>query len=246
LIASGEHKAVTVTRGDSVVLSASPIPGNESAVHRVINAFYKQGADVFHGESGGVHVSGHAAAGELEEMLRLTKPRNFVPVHGELRQLIAHSKIARSVGIDKDRITIAEDGDVIELDDGRVRKGEKVRAGTVFVDGLGVGDIGPVVLRDRKLLAEDGFIVCVVTIDSQNGELLAGPELISRGFIYEDTSREFLEEAADRIEDALLALEKERVTDWSTIKKTCRRTLGEFIWKETHRRPMIMPIVTEV
>jgi len=246
LIAAGEHKAVSVARGDTVVLSASPIPGNESAVHRVINAFYKHGAEVYHSESGGVHVSGHAAAEELAEMLRLTKPRNFVPVHGELRQLIAHSKIARSVGIDPKRITIAEDGDVIELDDGRVRKGEKVRAGIVLVDGLGVGDIGPVVLRDRKLLAEDGFIVCVVTIDSQNGQLLAGPELISRGFIYEDTSREFLEEAADRIEYALLALEKEHVTDWSAIKKTCRRALGEFIWKETHRRPMIMPIVTEV
>ena len=246
LIASGEHKAVSVTRGDTVVLSASPIPGNESAVHRVMNAFYKQGADVYHSEADGVHVSGHAARDELAEMLRLTKPRHFVPVHGEFRHLIAHSKIAREVGIEEDHITIVEDGDVIELDDGRVRRCEKVRAGTVLVDGLGVGDVGPVVLRDRRLLAADGFIVCVVTIDSRTGELLAGPDLISRGFIFEDESQQFLDEAADRVEDALAELEKERVTDWAAIKKACRRALGEFIWQETRRRPMIMPIVTEV
>ena len=246
LIAAGEHKAISVSRNDTVVLSASPIPGNEAAVHRVMNAFYKQGAEVFHSEKDGVHVSGHAAREELLEMLRLTKPRHFIPVHGEFRHLIAHTKLARSVGIEEERITIVEDGDVIELDDGRVRRGEKVRAGTVLVDGLGVGDIGPVVLRDRRLLAADGFIVCVVTIDSRSGELLAGPDLISRGFIFEDESREFLEEAADRVEDALMALEKERVTDWTAIKKACRRSLGEFIWQETRRRPMIMPIVTEV
>jgi ribonuclease J len=246
LIAAGEHKAISVSRNDTVVLSASPIPGNEAAVHRVMNAFYKQGAEVFHSEKDGVHVSGHAAREELLEMLRLTKPRHFIPVHGEFRHLIAHTKLARSIGIEEERITIVEDGDVIELDDGRVRRGEKVRAGTVLVDGLGVGDIGPVVLRDRRLLAADGFIVCVVTIDSRSGELLAGPDLISRGFIFEDESREFLEEAADRVEDALMALEKERVTDWTAIKKACRRSLGEFIWQETRRRPMIMPIVTEV
>lgn len=246
LIAAGEHRAVTVDPGDTVILSASPIPGNESAVHRVINSFYKHGADVFHSETDAVHVSGHAAADELAEMLRLVRPRHFVPVHGEFRQLIAHRKIAEANGMEPDRITVVEDGDVVELDDGRVRRGKKVRAGTVLVDGLGVGDVGPVVLRDRRLLAEDGFVVCIVTIDSQTGEVLAGPDLISRGFIYEDQSRAFLDEAAIRVEDALDALEHEHVTDWGAIKKACRRALGEFIWQETRRRPMILPIVTEV
>lgn len=246
LIAAGEHKAVTVDPGDTVILSASPIPGNESAVHRVINSFYKHGAEVFHSETDRVHVSGHAAADELAEMVRLVHPRHLVPVHGEFRHLLAHRKIAEANGIESDRITIVEDGDVIELDEGRVRRGEKVRAGTVLVDGLGVGDVGPVVLRDRRLLAEDGFIVCIVTIDSQSGEVLAGPDLISRGFIYEDRSRAFLDEAADRVEDALDALEHEHVTDWGAIKKACRRALGEFIWQETRRRPMILPIVTEI
>jgi ribonuclease J len=169
-----------------------------------------------------------------------------VPVHGEYRQLALHSKIAQRNGVPEECITIVEDGDVIELDDGRVRRGEPVRSGMILVDGLGVGDVGPVVLRDRRVLAGDGVIICVVTIDGQNGEILAGPDLVSRGFVYEEESREFLDEAADRIADALEALEKDRVTDWSTIKKACRHALGEYVWKQTRRRPMILPIVMEV
>lgn len=246
LIAAGEHKTVSLGAGDTVILSASPIPGNESAVHRVLNGIYKAGAEVFHSGTAAVHVSGHAASDELAEMIRTVRPRNFVPVHGEYRQLALHSKIARANGVPEDRITIAEDGAVIELDDGRVRRGDSVRSGMILVDGLGVGDVGPVVLRDRRVLAGDGVIICVVTIDGQNGEILAGPDLVSRGFVYEEESREFLDEAADRIADALEALERDRVTDWSTIKKACRHALGEYVWKETRRRPMILPIVMEV
>ena len=246
LIAAGEHKAVSVERDDTVILSASAIPGNESAVHRVINGLYRVGANIYHSETSEVHVSGHAAADELAEMLRITRPRHFVPVHGEFRHLHAHVRIARRAGIGDDITFLCEDGDSLELDDGKVRRGDKVRAGTVLVDGLGVGDVGPVVLRDRQLLAGDGFIVCLVTIDHQSGEILAGPDLISRGFVYEDTSREFLDDAADRVEDALANLEREKVTDWSAIKKTMRRSLGEFIWQETRRRPMILPLITEV
>ena len=246
LIAAGEHKFIRLDAGDTVILSASAIPGNESAVHRVLNGIYKAGADVFHSGTAAVHVSGHAASEELAEMVRTVRPRNFIPVHGEYRQLALHAKIARSNGVDPGSITIVEDGDVIELDDGKVRRGDKVRSGTILVDGLGVGDVGPVVLRDRRLLAGDGFIICVVTIDGQNGEVLAGPDLISRGFIYEDQSRAFLEEAGELVAEALGALERDAVTDWATIKKACRRTLGEFIWKETRRRPMILPIVMEV
>lgn len=246
LIAAGEHKVVSVERDDTVILSASAIPGNEAAVHRVINGLYRVGANIYHSETSEVHVSGHAAADELAEMLRITKPRHFVPVHGEFRHLHAHARIATRAGIGDDVMFICEDGDTLELDDGKVRRGEKVRAGTVLVDGLGVGDVGPVVLRDRQLLAGDGFIVCLVTIDQQSGEILAGPDLISRGFVYEDASRAFLDDAADRVEDALAHLEREKVTDWSAIKKTMRRSLGEFIWQETRRRPMILPLVTEV
>ncbi|HEX2196903.1 MAG TPA: ribonuclease J [Actinomycetota bacterium] len=246
LIAAGEHKAVRLDPGDTVILSASPIPGNESAVHRVLNGIYKAGAEVYHSGTAAVHVSGHAASDELAEMLRTVRPRHFVPVHGEYRQLALHSKIARANGVPEDCIAIVEDGDVVELVDGRVRRGEPVRAGMILVDGLGVGDVGPVVLRDRRVLAGDGVIICVVTIDGQNGEVLAGPDLVSRGFVYEEESREFLDQAADRIADALEELEKDHVTDWSTIKKACRHALGEFVWRETRRRPMILPIVMEV
>ena len=246
LIAAGEHKVVSVERGDTVILSASPIPGNESAVHRVINSFYRVGASVYHSETSEVHVSGHAASDELAEMLRLCRPRYFAPVHGEFRQLHAHVRIAQREGIGQDITFVCEDGDSLVLDDGRVRKGDKVLAGTVLVDGLGVGDVGPIVLRDRRLLAEDGFIVCVVTIDSQTGEVLSGPDLISRGFVFEDRSRDFLDSAADRVDAALADLEREQVTDWTAIKKVMRRALGEFIWAETRRRPMILPIITEV
>jgi ribonuclease J len=246
LIAAGEHKMVKVAAGDTVILSASPIPGNESAVHRVLNGLYKAGANVFHSETAPVHVSGHAASEELAEMLETVRPRHFVPVHGEFRQLAVHARIAADVGMDPAAITIVEDGDVIELNRGRVRRGDRVPAGMVLVDGLGVGDVGPVVLRDRRVLAGDGILICVVTIDAQTGEILAGPDLISRGFVYEDQSRDLLEDAAERVAEALEALEGDGVTDWSMIKKACRGALGEFVWRQTRRRPMILPIVMEV
>ncbi|MEA2507328.1 MAG: ribonuclease [Actinomycetota bacterium] len=246
LIASGEHRHVQVEPGDTVILSASPIPGNEAAVHRVINAFYKVGADVYHSGTSAVHVSGHAASEELATMISTVKPDYFTPVHGEFRQLALHSKIAQGKGIQKNRINMVEDGDVLELRDGKVRRGPRVRAGVVLVDGLGVGDVGPTVLRDRHLLAGDGIVICVVTIDGQNGEVLAGPDLITRGFVYEDESRRFLGEAADRVADALEVLEAQHVVEWSSIKKVCRRSLGEFVWQRTRRRPMILPIVMEV
>jgi ribonuclease J len=246
LISVGEHKNVKVAPGDTVILSASPIPGNEPAVHRVLNGLYRAGADVYHSETSPVHVSGHAAADELAELLATVAPRNFAPVHGEYRQLATHARIAQEAGVSSDAISIVEDGDVLELSNGRVKIGDRVQAGMVFVDGLGVGDVGPVVLRDRRVLAGDGVVVCVVTIDSQTGEVLAGPDLITRGFVFEEQSREFLDDAADRVADALEVLEADGVTEWSTIKKACRSALGEFVWAETRRRPMILPIIMEV
>jgi ribonuclease J len=246
LIAAGEHKHVRVEPGDTVILSASPIPGNEAAVHRVINAFYKAGADVYHSGTSAVHVSGHAASEELGTMVATVHPDHFTPVHGEFRQLALHAKIAEERGIPKSHISMVEDGDVLELRDGKVSRGNRVRAGVVLVDGLGVGDVGPTVLRDRHLLAGDGIVICVVTIDGQNGEVLAGPDLITRGFVFENESRRFLGEAADRVAAALEVLEAQQVVEWSTIKKACRRALGEFVWQQTRRRPMILPIVMEV
>ncbi|CAN5633054.1 ribonuclease J [soil metagenome] len=246
LIAAGEHKSVSAHPGDTVILSASPIPGNESAVHRVINSLYRAGADVYHSATSAVHVSGHAAAQELAEMLEVVKPRHLVPVHGEFRQLALHRKIAEGVGIPTSCIDLVEDGDVLELADGKVRRAGRVPAGMVLVDGIGVGDVGPIVLRDRRLLAEDGFLLCVVTIDSQTGEVLAGPDLISRGFVHIDEARDLLDEAADRVADALEGLEADQVTEWGALKKACRRSLGEFIWRTTRRRPMILPVIMEV
>jgi len=246
LIAAGDHKFVHTSKGDTVILSASAIPGNESAVHRVINSLYKAGADVYSAETSEVHVSGHAAADELREMLILVRPKHFVPVHGEFRHLALHKKIAESVGIPERDISVVEDGDVLEMTPDGVKRDGRVTAGMVLVDGLGVGDIGPTVLRDRRVLAEDGFLMCVVTIDSQSGEILAGPDLISRGFVHMDESREWLDEAADRVFDALERMKDEHVTDWQMIKKTCRRSLGEFVWKTTRRRPMILPVVMEI
>jgi len=246
LIASGEHKSVHARPGDTVILSASPIPGNESAVHRVINGLYKSGAAVYHSGSAPVHVSGHAAADELGEMIDLVRPRHFVPVHGEFRQLAMHARIAEERGIRRSAMSIVEDGDVLELDDGHVRRGEPVQAGMILVDGLGVGDVGPVVLRDRRVLAGDGIVICVVTIDSRSGEILAGPDLITRGFVFEDESRALLDEAADRVLDALEDLEAEAVTEWTALKKACRRAVGQFVWERTRRRPMILPIIMEI
>jgi ribonuclease J len=246
LISSGDHKLVQVQPGDSVILSASPIPGNEPAVHRVLNGLYKAGADVYHSDTSAVHVSGHAAAEELAEMAGLVRPRNLVPVHGEFRHLALHARIAADAGIDESGIWLVEDGDVLELSDGRVRRAESIDVGLVLVDGLGVGDVGPVVLRDRRVLSKDGILICVLTIDAQNGEILAGPDLISRGFVYEDESRDFLDEAADRVLAALHGLEADHVTEWSTIKKECRHALGEVVWQQTRRRPMILPIIMEV
>jgi ribonuclease J len=246
LIAAGDHKWVGAGSGDTVILSASPIPGNEAAVYRVINALYRAGATVYHSGTSAVHVSGHAAAEELAEMAAVVRPRHFVPVHGEYRHLALHAEIAASAGVDQSAVTIVEDGDVLELSAGRVRRGKRVEAGIVLVDGLGVGDVGPIVLRDRRLLAEDGFLLCVVTIDSQTGEVLAGPDLISRGFVHIDEARALLDEASARVAEAVEQLEGERVTDWTAIKKACRQALGEYIWHRTRRRPMILPVIMEV
>jgi ribonuclease J len=245
LMAAHEHKWVRLEPDDRVVLSSSVIPGNETSIHRTIDGLYRTGADVFHVPMDHVHVSGHAASEELKFMLNLVRPRWFIPVHGELRHLAHHARLAREVGIPHDRILIVEDGDSIEIGQ-EVRKGQRVASGMTFVDGLGIGDVGEVVLRDRRKLAGDGIVVVVVTVDKRSGELLAGPDVINRGFVFEDASEELLDEARDRTVRSLEESAREAVSDPSVLTQNIRTALRRFFMETTKRKPVIVPVIMEV
>lgn len=245
-MASHDHKFVRIEEGDSVVISARPVPGNEKSVSRTIDRLFKKGAKVYYQSISGVHVSGHAAREELKLMINLVAPKYFIPIHGEYRHLRHHADIAAEVGIPKDNIFILENGDGIEFSQGRASLGKKVQAGAVLVDGLGVGDIGDIVLRDRQLLATDGVLIVVAGINMQNGELVSGPEIISRGFVYVKESGELIDEARKRVEQVLKQTAKEQITDWSVLKSDVRDALSRFLYSKTKRRPMIMPIIIEL
>lgn len=242
-MASGMHKKISIGKGDTVIFSSNPIPGNEKAVTKVINELFKKGADVIFQDT---HVSGHACQEEIKLIYTLTKPKYAVPVHGEYKHLKAQAKIAMDLGIDKDDVFILQSGDVLSLDDNSAGITGKVPVGAVLVDGLGVGDVGNVVLRDRQHLAEDGILIVVLSLDGASGELLAGPDIVSRGFVYVKESDELLDEARKLIEKAVLGCLKKNITDWGKIKGTIKDTLSEFVWKKTKRRPMILPIIMEV
>jgi ribonuclease J len=245
LMAAREHKWVKLQPGDAVILSSSVIPGNETAIHRVLDGLYRSGADVFHVPVWPVHVSGHASADELKLMLNLVKPRWFIPVHGELRHLAHHARLAREVGVPDDRILIVEDGDSVLLGE-TVRKGERVPSGMTLVDGLGIGDVGEVVLRDRRKLAEEGIVLVVVTVDAHSGEVLAGPDVVNRGFVFDDTSGDLLEEASNRALASLKEAEAEEVSDPQVLKQHIRRSLGKYFYEQTKRKPVIVPVIMEV
>ena len=245
LMASRQHKWVKLQEGDTVVLSSSLIPGNEPAIHRVVDALYRTGADVYHMPADPVHASGHAAAEELRLMLSLVRPRWFIPVHGERRHLQHHARLAEEVGIPHDHVIICEDGDVVEVGE-RVEKVDRVQAGMTFVDGLGIGDVGGEVLRDRRKLAGDGVVVVVVTVDSQTGELLSGPDIVNRGFVYEETSMDILEEARVRVVASLADSAEADVVDRSALQQNIRRVLGRYFNEVTQRKPVILPIIMEV
>ncbi len=244
LMAAREHKWVKLAEGDTVVLSSSLIPGNEPAIHRVVDALYRSGADVFHMPSDPVHATGHAAQEELRLLLSLVRPRWFVPVHGERRHLQHHARLAEDVGIPRANIFICEDGDVIEIGE-TVTKGERVRAGMTFVDGLGIGDVGGEVLRDRRKLAGDGVVVVVVTVDAQTGELVGGPDVVNRGFVHEETSGDILEEARARVVAAFEESAAANVTDPSALQQNIRRVLKRYFVEVTQRRPVILPVIME-
>ena len=246
LMAVRQHRHIELAEQDTVVFSATPIPGNESAVRRVIDGLSRIGVEVVAPPGAAVHVSGHAASGELRTMLSLVQPKWFVPVHGEYRMMKAHARIAQETGVPAERTMVVEDGAVVELRKGKVRRGEPVDAGYVFVDGLGIGDVEDVVLRDRHILAADGILVCVLSVDQATGELLAGPDLISRGFVYEGQAAAFYDEARAAIRDSLAGVPLEELADWAALRRHVRRSLGKFVWSRTGRRPMILPVVMEV
>jgi len=242
-MASGMHKKITIAKGDTIIFSSSPIPGNEKAITKVINELFKKGADVIFQDT---HVSGHACQEEIKLIYTLTKPKYAVPIHGEYKHLKAQAKLAMELGIEKEDVFILQSGDVLSLDVESAEITGRVPVGTVLVDGLGVGDVGNVVLRDRQHLAEDGIIIAVMSLDGVSGELLSGPDIVSRGFVYVKESDELMDEARKIIEKAVLACLKKNITDWGKIKATIKDTLGEFVWKKTKRRPMILPIIMEV
>ncbi len=244
-IANQDHRLVRIQRGDTVILSATPVPGNEKMVNRTINNLFRQGAEVYYQAIANVHVSGHAAQEELKLMLNLLRPTYFMPIHGEYRQLILHAKLANSLGIPEDHIVIGEDGDIVEVTQDSIAIGDHVACGNVFVDGLGVGDIGHIVLRDRQVLAQDGILMVVLTVDKETGLPLAGPDIVSRGFVYVRDSEELLEQARERVLESFVGLNG-HASDWSFVKDKIKHTLSEFLYDKTHRRPMILPIVMEV
>ncbi|MCT4612223.1 MAG: ribonuclease J [Clostridia bacterium] len=242
-MANGSHRQLEVIPGDTIVLSSTPIPGNESSVNTVINELIRRGADVVLEDT---HVSGHACREEIKLLHSLVKPKYFVPVHGEFRHLKAHAELAQELGMNRKNIFVSTIGDVIEVSKDKARKAKSVEAGRVLVDGLGVGDVGNVVLRDRKHLSEDGLIVAVVTVDSKNNKIVGKPELVSRGFVYVKESEELLREAKDVVNKAIEGLDKNRIKEWSYVKNEVKDKLSDYLWRKTKRSPMILPIIVEV
>ena len=243
--AAQRHPLVNVRKGDWVVISARPIPGNERMVHQTVNNLYRHGARVFYSEVGHVHVTGHAQRDELREMLEAVRPRNFIPVHGEYRQLLQHAELAREMGIPEERVVVVEDGETVELDAESIGRGEKVSTGLVFVDGLGVGDVEQAVLRDRRHLAEDGILVVTLTLNRDTGALLAGPDLISRGVIEPELSGRLM---ADAKREAMQTIKQFASThaDTNQLQEAIHDAVSRVVWKQTRRHPMVIPVITEI
>ena len=244
-MANGEHKKVTISSNDLVIISATPIPGNEKSVSKVINQLMKIGAEVVYSALQNVHVSGHACQEEQKLILSLARPKYFFPVHGEYRQLMAHRDTAIEIGIPKENILLTNNGKIIELNDEGCEFAGAVQSGRVMVDGLGVGDVGNVVLRDRQHLSSDGLIVIVMSID-QAGLVVSGPDVISRGFVYVKESENLMEDVKSFIKEEMLIMEERHITDWSSIKSTLKDDVRDFIFQRTKRNPMILPILMEV
>ena len=245
-MAAGEHKKVTITPNDLVIISANPIPGNEKYVAKVIDDLMKIGAEVVYSSLEDIHVSGHACQEEQKLMLSLVRPKYFIPVHGEYRQLIAHSETAKKVGIKPENIFLTTNGRILELNEDEATLTGTVPFGKIMVDGLGVGDVGNIVLRDRQHLSQDGLIIVVMSMDSATGEIVAGPDVISRGFVYVRESENLMEDVKKMLKEEVRKLEEHGVRDWSTIKSRLKDSLRDYIFAKTKRNPMILPIIMEV
>ncbi len=245
-MAASEHKKINIIEGDTVIISATPIPGNEKLVSKVINQLFKKGAEVIYESLEKVHVSGHACQEELKLMQRLVKPRFFIPVHGEYRHLKQHGELAISLGLSEKNLLIPENGDVIEITRKSIKKSCTVSAGQIFVDGLGVGDVGNIVLRDRKHLSQDGILTVVVTMERHTANVIAGPDIISRGFVYVRESEGLMDEAKELVRKVLKDCEEKNITDWATLKSRMRDELRELLYEKTKRKPMILPIIMEI
>ena len=242
-MANGTHRKVSIRPNDTIVFSSNPIPGNEKAVSKVINDLSRKGAEVIFQD---VHVSGHACQEDIKLIYSLVRPKYAIPIHGEYKHRKAQAKIAQELGIDKDNIFLINSGDVLELDENSARVNGKVHVGDVMVDGLGVGDVGNIVLRDRHILAEEGIIIVVLTLDGGSGQVLAGPDIGSRGFVYVRDAGDLMDDAQAVLNTTMDHLMDKGVTDWGKIKQEIKDALGGFVWKETKRRPMIIPIIMEV
>ena len=247
-MARSTHRKIDILPGDTVIIAATPIPGNEKYVGRTVDELFRLGANVIYGPGSvsGVHVSGHGSQEELKLMLNLIKPKFFIPIHGEYRMLRQHALLAEAIGMEREDIFLVDNGDTVEFQGGKARKGNKVPAGNILIDGLGVGDVGNIVLRDRKLLSQDGILVVVVTLSKQDGKILSGPDIISRGFVYVRESEGLLDEANRIVTSTLNKLMNDKVNEWASLKTNVKDALGRFLYEQTRRRPMILPIIMEV
>ncbi|MCS7460892.1 ribonuclease J [Paenibacillus doosanensis] len=247
-LAGSMHRQVAILPGDTVILSATPIPGNERSVARMVDNLYRLGAEVIYGSGTvtGMHVSGHASQEELKLMLTLMKPKYFIPIHGEFRMLHLHGRLAETVGVDPGHIFIVGNGDVVDIENGTAMQARKVQAGNTLVDGWGIGDVGSIVLRDRKHLSEDGMLVVVVTLSRTEGQIVSGPDIISRGFVYVRESESLLEEANRLVAETIARLQAENVYQWSALKIGVKDVLGRYLYESTGRKPVILPIIMEI
>ncbi|QRN86158.1 ribonuclease J [Clostridia bacterium] len=245
-LALSDHRQLEINEKDTVIISANPIPGNEKYVSRTIDQLFRLGAKVIYGKASDMHVSGHASKEDLLLMLNLIKPKYFIPVHGEYRMQVAHAKFAEQTGVDPNNIFIADNGQVIELSKEKGRIAGRVSSGRTLVDGLGVGDVGNIVLRDRKQLSEDGIVIVMIGLSKKGSELMSGPDVVSRGFVYVRESEELMDETKKRIVETLDNLKKDGVYEWSGIKNKVREQVSRFLYEKTRRRPMVLPIIVEI
>lgn len=245
-IAMDDHKQISVEAGDTVILSSRYIPGNERTISELINHLYRRGAYVHHEKVSEVHVSGHASQEELKLIMNIVRPHFFIPIHGEYRHLLLHNRLARKVGIPAERCLLAENGDMVSFYNHTACIEEKIETGRVFVDGKGVGDVGEVVLKDRRLMAEDGIVTVIMGISQSSGQLLFGPEIVSRGFVFEEESQEYLQTAREMVEDAMSELNPQVMADRDEIRQVIRQTLKRFFKKSIQRRPMVLPVILEM